>query len=268
MGAKTPYRRDSSLRHESDTKADVESSSKSDTKADVESSSKSDTKADVKSSSKTLDDVQGINSLGWEDQEMIRKYIEGGMSSSNITTVAANVGGIEVLQTPGATCRRCSQKIMKGEPRSPMILPRLKETEMLASVLASYIGVIGQPQNTKPEKIAMSAPVITLTESETIAMTAPVVTKSEASLETVTIVSSILHHHPVSKPLPTVSVMASSVHSASNGGKRVVASRYELSVELSSAVESGPLGTIVAKDVEAAVAAPAPVVEVRNQLFL
>ncbi|KAF9613137.1 hypothetical protein IFM89_035177 [Coptis chinensis] len=49
------------------------------------------------------------------------------------------------------------------------------------SILASYIGVIGQPQNTKPEKIAMTAPVITSTESETIAMTAPVVTKSESS---------------------------------------------------------------------------------------
>ncbi|KAF9590628.1 hypothetical protein IFM89_035946 [Coptis chinensis] len=135
---------------------------------------------------------------------------------------------------------------------------------MLASVLASYIGVIGQPQNTKPKRIAMSAPVITLTESETIAMTAPVVTKSEASLETVTIVSSILHHHSVSEPLPTVSVVVSSVHSTFDGGKRVVASPYELSVELSYVVESGPLGIIVAKDVEAAVVAPAPVVEVRN----
>ncbi|KAF5204066.1 Heme-binding-like protein [Thalictrum thalictroides] len=46
-------------------------------------------------------------------------------------------------------------------------------------VLASYIGVIGQPQNKKPEKIAMTTPVITyLTESEKIAMTAPVVTKT------------------------------------------------------------------------------------------
>ncbi|KAF9608125.1 hypothetical protein IFM89_006052 [Coptis chinensis] len=66
---------------------------------------------------KSLDDVEGIYSLRWEDQEMIRKYIEGGVSSSNITTVAANVGGIEVSQIPGATCRRCSQKIMKGEVR-------------------------------------------------------------------------------------------------------------------------------------------------------
>lgn len=47
------------------------------------------------------------------------------------------------------------------------------------SVLASYIGAIGRPQNTKPEKIAMTAPVITFsTEPEKISMTAPVITTS------------------------------------------------------------------------------------------
>nr|DAD28382.1 TPA_asm: hypothetical protein HUJ06_029850 [Nelumbo nucifera] len=49
------------------------------------------------------------------------------------------------------------------------------------TVLANYIGVLGKPQNTKPEKIAMTAPVITQTSettAEKIAMTAPVVTKS------------------------------------------------------------------------------------------
>ncbi|KAL3839448.1 hypothetical protein ACJIZ3_024039 [Penstemon smallii] len=46
-------------------------------------------------------------------------------------------------------------------------------------ILANYIGVFGKPQNTKPEKIAMTAPVITKTaSSEKIAMTVPVVTKS------------------------------------------------------------------------------------------
>lgn len=49
------------------------------------------------------------------------------------------------------------------------------------SVLANYIGALGNPQNTKPEKIAMTAPVITKSspEEEKIAMTAPVVTKSD-----------------------------------------------------------------------------------------
>ncbi|XP_061336640.1 heme-binding-like protein At3g10130, chloroplastic [Gastrolobium bilobum] len=47
-------------------------------------------------------------------------------------------------------------------------------------VLANYIGALGNPQNTKPEKIAMTAPVITKDTSvsgEKVAMTAPVVTK-------------------------------------------------------------------------------------------
>ncbi|KAA8518984.1 hypothetical protein F0562_016242 [Nyssa sinensis] len=44
------------------------------------------------------------------------------------------------------------------------------------TVLANYIGALGNPQNTKPEKIPMTAPVITKS-SEKIAMTAPVVTK-------------------------------------------------------------------------------------------
>ncbi|XP_057458768.1 heme-binding-like protein At3g10130, chloroplastic [Lotus japonicus] len=46
-------------------------------------------------------------------------------------------------------------------------------------VLANYIGALGNPQNAKPEKIAMTAPVITKDGGggEKIAMTAPVVTK-------------------------------------------------------------------------------------------
>ncbi|XP_059463318.1 heme-binding-like protein At3g10130, chloroplastic [Corylus avellana] len=49
------------------------------------------------------------------------------------------------------------------------------------TVLANYIGALGNPQNSKPEKIAMTAPVITKTQEspgEKIAMTAPVVTKA------------------------------------------------------------------------------------------
>ncbi|KZV51667.1 SOUL heme-binding family protein [Dorcoceras hygrometricum] len=47
-------------------------------------------------------------------------------------------------------------------------------------ILANYIGALGNPQNTKPEKIAMTAPVITKAgPSEKIAMTAPVVTQSK-----------------------------------------------------------------------------------------
>ncbi|CAL1378911.1 unnamed protein product [Linum trigynum] len=56
-------------------------------------------------------------------------------------------------------------------------------------LLANYIGALGNPQNAKPEKIAMTAPVITKTaagEGEKIAMTAPVVTKQEGGGEMVT----------------------------------------------------------------------------------
>ncbi|WOG92553.1 hypothetical protein DCAR_0311825 [Daucus carota subsp. sativus] len=42
-------------------------------------------------------------------------------------------------------------------------------------LLANYIGALGNPQNKKPETIAMTAPVITQ-KSEKIEMTAPVVT--------------------------------------------------------------------------------------------
>ncbi|CAN8303482.1 unnamed protein product [Cochlearia groenlandica] len=59
-------------------------------------------------------------------------------------------------------------------------------------------------------------------------------------------------------PPPIVAMTASSVHPASEGGKRVVASPYakklakELKIELAGLVGSGPMGRIVAKDVEAA----------------
>lgn len=52
------------------------------------------------------------------------------------------------------------------------------------TLLANYIGALGKPQNEKPEKIDMTAPVITKTSSsEQIAMTAPVVTKTGGSGE-------------------------------------------------------------------------------------
>ncbi|OVA13922.1 BRCT domain [Macleaya cordata] len=65
---------------------------------------------------KSPDDVEGLDLLRWEDQQKIRKYIEG-VGSSNTSTVDANECGIEVSQTSRATCRHCSQKIMKGEVR-------------------------------------------------------------------------------------------------------------------------------------------------------
>lgn len=71
------------------------------------------------------------------------------------------------------------------------------------TVLANYIGAFGSPQNTKPEKIAMTAPsgadepekvamtapVITTggtAEPETVAMTAPVITAGDDQADKVT----------------------------------------------------------------------------------
>lgn len=65
----------------------------------------------------------------------------------------------------------------------------------------------------------------------------------------------------VVKAAPVIAV--ASTHPASDGGKRIVASPYakklakELNVDLSGVVGTGPMGRIVAKDVEAAVVASA-----------
>ncbi|KAK4790131.1 hypothetical protein SAY86_017435 [Trapa natans] len=71
---------------------------------------------------------------------------------------------------------------------------------------------------------------------------------------------------PLVAKAPTVTA-SSSLHPASEGGRRIVASPYakklakELKVELSGIVGSGPNGRIVAKDVEAAAAPAAPAPE-------
>ena len=60
----------------------------------------------------SFDDVEGIDLLRWEDQEKIRKYVEGG--SINTSSTVDSECAIEVSQTSRATCRRCNEKIMKG----------------------------------------------------------------------------------------------------------------------------------------------------------
>jgi len=71
-----------------------------------------------------VDDVENLESLRWEDQQNIRKYIESGSGSSGGSSTATKSGskavkdtecGIEVSQTSRATCRSCSQKIIRGE---------------------------------------------------------------------------------------------------------------------------------------------------------
>jgi hypothetical protein len=65
------------------------------------------------------------------------------------------------------------------------------------TVLANYIGVLGKPQNTKPEKIAMTAPVITTGsgsggDGEKIAMTAPVITTGGGEPEPIAMTAPVI----------------------------------------------------------------------------
>ena len=62
----------------------------------------------------SIDDVEGLELLRWEDQQRIRKYVDGG-GPSNASTAAVIERGVEVSQTSRASCRNCGQKIMKGE---------------------------------------------------------------------------------------------------------------------------------------------------------
>ncbi|KAH9624088.1 hypothetical protein KSS87_022973 [Heliosperma pusillum] len=70
-----------------------------------------------------VDDVEGIESLRWEDQQKLRKYIEASGVSKDMPAIAPartsppEAYGIEVSQTSRAACKCCSQKITKGEVR-------------------------------------------------------------------------------------------------------------------------------------------------------
>ncbi|KAF2566441.1 hypothetical protein F2Q68_00024746 [Brassica cretica] len=73
---------------------------------------------------KSADDVEGLESLRWEDQQKIRQYVESGAGNNTTSTSTASSGGnakleygIEVSQTSRAGCRKCSEKILKGEVR-------------------------------------------------------------------------------------------------------------------------------------------------------
>ncbi|XWS67178.1 hypothetical protein CRYUN_Cryun05aG0265200 [Craigia yunnanensis] len=73
------------------------------------------------------------------------------------------------------------------------------------SVLANYIGALGNPQNAKPEKIAVTTPVITKShgsESEKIAMTAPVVTKGDKNMVTMQFLLPAMYKRAEEAPRP------------------------------------------------------------------
>ncbi|XP_022145931.1 poly [ADP-ribose] polymerase 1 isoform X2 [Momordica charantia] len=65
---------------------------------------------------KSVDDVEGLDSLRWEDQQKIRKYVEDSAAAAAVADTPVECG-IEVAQASRAACKLCKQKIMKGEVR-------------------------------------------------------------------------------------------------------------------------------------------------------
>ncbi|XVF21621.1 hypothetical protein REPUB_Repub12eG0106200 [Reevesia pubescens] len=67
---------------------------------------------------KSIDDVEGIESLRWEDQQRIRNYVEAAvLSNASADAPTAMEYAVEVSKTSRATCKQCSLKIMSGEVR-------------------------------------------------------------------------------------------------------------------------------------------------------
>uniref|UniRef100_A0A3S6KHI0 Poly [ADP-ribose] polymerase n=1 Tax=Juniperus drupacea TaxID=103973 RepID=A0A3S6KHI0_9CONI len=72
---------------------------------------------------RTLDDVEGVDILRWEDQQKLRKYVETpleGASPSTGVSAAEDDNSdyvIENAKSSRATCKKCNEKITKGEVR-------------------------------------------------------------------------------------------------------------------------------------------------------
>lgn len=61
----------------------------------------------------SVDDVEGIDLMRWEDQQRIRKYVEGGSTKTSLDALPTECA-IEVSQTSRASCKHCGKKIDKG----------------------------------------------------------------------------------------------------------------------------------------------------------
>ncbi|CAA6662611.1 unnamed protein product [Spirodela intermedia] len=64
---------------------------------------------------KSIEDVEGVDLLRWEDQQKIRTYVEGG--DQERTAVAEKESAIEISPSSRAACRKCNDKIIKGTVR-------------------------------------------------------------------------------------------------------------------------------------------------------
>ncbi|OIV91392.1 hypothetical protein TanjilG_02010 [Lupinus angustifolius] len=138
-----------------------------------------------------------------------------------------------------------------------------------------YDGYLAAIMVDEGDVAAVGSPIALLAESEdeiSLAISKAQSLSSSSSAAATTVTSDSSSAPPASESgevavkAPVV-VAVASTHPASEGGKRIVASPYakklakELKVELERVVGSGPLGRIVAKDVEA-FAASAPAVAV------
>ncbi|KAJ7561684.1 hypothetical protein O6H91_03G037600 [Diphasiastrum complanatum] len=76
----------------------------------------------------SLEDVEGVDNLRWEDQQKLRKYVEGQFQTipevkiahgAAVATGAVGVGdcAIENAKSSRATCKGCNEKIEKGTVR-------------------------------------------------------------------------------------------------------------------------------------------------------
>lgn len=91
------------------------------------------------------DDVEGLELIRWEDQQKVRSYVQSGgppdttPATSKFTTKEC---GIEVSPTSRATCKQCSQKILKTEVGNNVSLPFLcSGSEFLYSLWQAFISV-------------------------------------------------------------------------------------------------------------------------------
>lgn len=159
-------------------------------------------------------------------------------------------------------------KLAKGE--SVVVVESDKADMDVESFYDGYLATIIVPEGSSA---AVGSPIALLAESEdeiSLAKSQSPTPTSSSSQETPAAAAVIKEVSPVAAAVSSSSSdtgpvkMASSIHPASEGGKRVVASPYakklskELGLDLRGVVGSGPNGRIVAKDVEAA-AASAPI---------
>ncbi|XP_062190383.1 poly [ADP-ribose] polymerase 1 [Phragmites australis] len=66
---------------------------------------------------KSVDDVEGIDALRWDDQERIRNYVGSASAATSSTAAVPDKCTIVVAQSARASCRQCSEKITKGTVR-------------------------------------------------------------------------------------------------------------------------------------------------------